>query len=61
MKVKDPVCGMEIESEKAAGRIEHDGTMYYFCSSGCRKRFSENPGQYAKAGAEEHHSARHQG
>ena len=29
---KDPVCGMDVEPETAAGRHEHAGTTYYFCS-----------------------------
>ncbi len=35
----DPVCGMSIERESAAAALEVDGTMYYFCSKGCRAEF----------------------
>ncbi len=35
----DPVCGMAIEREKAVASLERDGTMYYFCSRGCRSEF----------------------
>lgn len=31
MKVKDPVCGMEIEAEKAFAKREHAGQTFYFC------------------------------
>jgi Cu+-exporting ATPase len=47
MKVKDPVCGMEIEAERAAARVEHEGRTYYFCSNSCRDEFKKNPKRYA--------------
>src|SRR4051812_22898261 len=28
----DPVCGMDIEEQDAAGTVEHNGTLHYFCS-----------------------------
>jgi YHS domain-containing protein len=33
--VEDPVCGMRIDSEEAAGTIEYEGKRYYFCSQAC--------------------------
>ncbi|HZO53717.1 MAG TPA: YHS domain-containing protein [Bryobacteraceae bacterium] len=45
---KDVVCGMEVDPKKAAGQSEYQGKTYYFCSAGCKKKFDENPGQYAK-------------
>ena len=30
--VVDPICGMRIDSEEAAGTIEYEGKTYYFCS-----------------------------
>lgn len=38
-KVRDPVCGMTIDSETAAARGTYDGETVYFCSEGCRKTF----------------------
>ena len=35
MKVKDPVCGMEIEAENAFAEREHEGRT--FCSTSARK------------------------
>ena len=32
--VHDPVCGMDIEPETAAGTSEYKGQTYYFCSAG---------------------------
>jgi YHS domain-containing protein len=45
-KVKDPVCGMIIDSTEAAGSYEFDGTMYYFCATECRDAFVSNPSRY---------------
>jgi P-type Cu+ transporter len=45
--VEDPVCGMRIESEEAAGTIEYEGKTYYFCSQACHDAFQANPSAYA--------------
>ncbi|HLZ92594.1 MAG TPA: heavy metal translocating P-type ATPase [Candidatus Acidoferrum sp.] len=47
---RDPVCGMNVEPAKAAAKIEHNGSTYYFCASGCAKRFQQEPGKYLHAG-----------
>jgi len=49
-KVKDPVCGMQISRRKAAGVVEHHGTLYYFCSTGCKEKFEKEPKKYAETG-----------
>jgi len=43
----DPVCGMQIEKQEAAGRAAYQGTTYYFCSSACQSRFEANPSEFA--------------
>ena len=43
----DPVCGMQVEEQGAAGKSEHRGEIYYFCSAGCREKFDQAPEQYA--------------
>jgi Cu+-exporting ATPase len=47
MKVTDPVCGMQIEPEKAVGKVEYGGTTYWFCSEACKRRFELEPAKYA--------------
>jgi len=47
--VIDPVCGMTVTPETAAGAWEHGGTTYYFCSVGCLERFKEEPEDYLDA------------
>jgi Cu+-exporting ATPase len=44
--VKDPVCGMDVESAIAAGRTEHKGQTYYFCGSKCKEKFDLSPERY---------------
>src|SRR5213592_352694 len=39
----DPVCGMTVDSDTAAGTVHHNGTAYYFCSPGCVERFTASP------------------
>ena len=46
-KEKDPVCGMTVDPKSAAGKLDHAGKTYYFCSSSCQQKFKANPSQYA--------------
>ena len=45
-KVKDPVCGMEVEEDKVCS--EYQGIKYCFCSQGCKDKFDQNPTQYTE-------------
>jgi len=42
----DPVCGMTVNPNAAAGAHEHKGQTYYFCSTHCLKKFSEDPERF---------------
>jgi RND family efflux transporter MFP subunit len=46
-KVKDPVCGMDVDP-KAPDAITstYNGKAYYFCSRHCKKSFDANPEKY---------------
>jgi len=46
---KDPVCGMTVDPAKAAGKHEHKGKTYYFCSKGCLDKFKAHPENYLGA------------
>src|SRR5215469_17204158 len=48
-KAKDPVCGMTVDPPKAAGKIEHGGKTYYFCSKRCAERFAQDPKKFLAA------------
>ncbi len=43
----DPVCGMSVTDASEHHHV-HEGTDYYFCSSGCQQKFSRHPRQYLK-------------
>ncbi len=43
---RDPVCGMQVDPERAAGSYQHAGQTYYFCSSHCVERFRAEPEKY---------------
>jgi putative ABC transport system ATP-binding protein len=52
--VRDPVCGMEVDPERAAAHLTIDGADYYFCADGCRAEFQQRQGF---AGAASHEAA----
>jgi YHS domain-containing protein len=37
--VRDPVCGMEVDPERAPAHATIDGVEYWFCARGCRDEF----------------------
>jgi xanthine dehydrogenase accessory factor len=45
----DPVCGMTVDPAHARHLAEHDGTIYAFCSIGCRTRFVREPAVFLAA------------
>ncbi len=49
-KVKDPVCGVEIDKDEAVATSEHMGQTYYFCSVACKESFEKEPMKYVKSG-----------
>ena len=50
---KDPVCGMQVEEQNAAGQSEYKDQTYYFCNEGCKRKFDENPEAYVREAREE--------
>lgn len=44
---KDPVCGMDVDPMSAAGKADHFGHEYYFCSRGCLSKFQADPAKFA--------------
>jgi len=49
----DPICGMKVDPQTAAGKSERDGETFYFCSLGCKAKFDEG----VKADDSEMHSS----
>ncbi len=50
--LKDPVCAMTV-TENSAHEQLYRGKHYYFCSAGCKTKFSLDPRQYVEAKLDE--------
>jgi Cu+-exporting ATPase len=44
--VKDPVCGMDVDTEKSQLSLEYEGQTYWFCGKGCLLEFKDDPAMY---------------
>lgn len=51
-QAKDPVCGMTVEPENAAGSAEYQGQPFFFCSRSCHDKFVASPEAYASPATE---------
>ena len=51
-QASDPVCGMTVAAVDSSLHLEHDGTRYYFCGSGCLRAFAADPAGFGADGAE---------
>ena len=43
---RDPVCGMTVDPQRAAGSSVYEGKTYHFCSKGCVAKFEADPEKY---------------
>ena len=50
----DPVCGMEIIVERAAGTRDHHGRTYHLCSQLCLEKFDSDPDRFTVGQAAGH-------
>jgi DNA-binding transcriptional ArsR family regulator/YHS domain-containing protein len=46
--VHDPVCQMRVSPKTAGSSTKYHNHYYYFCASGCLKKFQEKPEKYAQ-------------
>ena len=46
---KDPVCGMNVNPEKAHFKFGYQNQQYFFCSQKCLESFKQNPDKYLSA------------
>ncbi|MBB6308136.1 heavy metal translocating P-type ATPase [Xanthobacter tagetidis] len=73
-KVKDVVCGMDVDPSPEAGKPStiHEGRAFHFCCNGCKAKFEADPQKYLEpqvdpvcgmsvAPASAKHAARHAG
>ena len=42
----DPICGLSVDPARAAGKHEHNGQVYYFCSQYCVAKFRADPERF---------------
>ena len=47
----DPVCGMTVDPQKAAGEYEYKGETYCFCSTHCLHKFRQDPERFLNKNA----------
>ncbi len=47
--VHDPVCQMRVSPKTAGSHTKYDGKEYFFCATGCLKKFQEKPEKYVKS------------
>ena len=47
---KDPVCGMDVDTETSKLSTEHEGKTYWFCGKGCLLEFNDDPERYLDPG-----------
>lgn len=52
-KVKDLICGMEIDEKTAVAKSDYKGKTYYFMSASNKITFDENPAKYTEGGEQE--------
>jgi Cu+-exporting ATPase len=53
----DPICGMEVDPNSAAGKHQHAGQIYYFCSVHCLERFRSDPNKFLRTSPDENGKA----
>jgi xanthine dehydrogenase accessory factor len=47
-EVKDPICGMTVDPNKASHKSEYRGKMFFFCCAGCKQTFEREPERYVE-------------
>ena len=53
MMQTDPVCKMQVDSDKSQNKSSYEGKTYAFCSSSCKDKFEKNPAHYTQAMADQ--------
>lgn len=49
----DPVCGKQVNENKAPAISTHDGERYVFCGQDCKDKFDQNPERYSQSKQEQ--------
>ena len=54
---KDPVCGMQVDPNKAPATSSFQGQKYSFCGQDCKQKFDQQPERYAQPQQVQHEHA----
>jgi YHS domain-containing protein len=46
---KDPVCGMNVDENNSQYQTQYGGKKFNLCSEQCKKKFDQQPEQYARS------------
>ncbi len=46
---KDPVCGKEVDQDKAPATSSYNGRKYNFCGPDCKNKFDQQPERYVQS------------
>jgi YHS domain-containing protein len=49
----DPVCGKQVNENKAPATSTHDGERHVFCGQDCKDKFDQNPECYSQSKQEQ--------
>ena len=49
---KDPVCGIQVDENKAPATSSYQGKQYSFCGQECKDKFDQDPHRYAQSAAQ---------
>jgi YHS domain-containing protein len=55
---KDPVCGMQVDENKAPATSSYQGRKYVFCGQECKDKFDQQPERYTQSTSQPQHANR---
>jgi len=50
---KDPVCGKQVDENKAPATSSYQGNKYSFCGQDCKNKFDQQPQQYSQSSSQQ--------
>ncbi len=56
---KDPVCGMQVDENKAPATSTYQGKKYAFCGQECKNKFDREPQRYAQQESKQQQKPEH--
>jgi Cu+-exporting ATPase len=50
---KDPVCGKQVDENRAPATTMYQGKKYSFCGQDCKNKFDQQPQHYSQASSQQ--------